>query len=170
MHVNLGGYLKQSHTLFQLGSGLGRCGLLAHHLSPGSRIFLTDGDTDTLSQLRRNTDQNKLDDFAENVSCHQLLWGEATARRFLDNHCGGIHFDKMIGSDLVYVPKVVPPLFECVRTLLSRDGEFIMAHCARREGSSVTVDMVLDGACSAGLDHSLVTEEDDISVFSFRLK
>ena len=61
-------------TVVELGSGLGRCGLLVHYLlrrlvcddnnknnhtaTPKTRIYLTDGDTDTLRQLRANVVAN----------------------------------------------------------------------------------------------------------------
>jgi hypothetical protein len=98
----------------ELGSGLGRCGLLLYHImkthqhqhtNMRSHVYLTDGDTDTLAQLRDNvidnTTTNRNNDGTpesipmasitdkdqkheqqrnsinpnRNISCHQLLWG-----------------------------------------------------------------------------------------------
>ena len=86
-------YLVSEHKLLQsindlrileVGSGLGRCGLLAHHLShkDSATTVLTDGDTDTLKQLRENVKNNTKDD-DNNISCKQLLWGEEHAKKFL---------------------------------------------------------------------------------------
>ena len=45
--------------VLEVGSGLGRCGLLAHSLSHYNvTTVLTDGDTDTLKQLRQNVSKN----------------------------------------------------------------------------------------------------------------
>ena len=55
--------LKGDYRILKLGSGLGRCGMLAHQLSDeNGRTYLTDGDTDTLSQLRDNV-RDKCDEF-----------------------------------------------------------------------------------------------------------
>lgn len=157
----------------ELGSGLGRCGLLAHQLSDeNGRTYLTDGDTDTLSQLRDNVRNNVLN-FDESLSCHQLLWGESTATTFLRDHCSQDgeekQFDVIFGSDLVYVPRVIEPLFETVQILINQGGVFVMAHCERREGNEVEVEMVLNDARKSGFRYDLVEEADDIFVYEFRL-
>ena len=75
----------------QLGGGLGLCGILAHRMtssscssSPASEsntnnnktaVFLTDGDTDALVQLRENIERNKSKSVEGIISSHQLLWG-----------------------------------------------------------------------------------------------
>lgn len=154
--------LIQHKQVVELGSGLGRCGILAHHM--GARhVCLTDGDTDTLAQLRKNVKQNKRNNTA--ISCRQLLWGQDTALEFVKSHGPQ---EIVMGSDLVYVSSVIEPLFETARTLLNETGVFIMAHCHRRQGSSVTVEMVLDASKQAGFQHEVVQEENDISVLEFR--
>jgi predicted nicotinamide N-methyase len=162
--------LKQKNIL-ELGSGLGRCGILASKLvgdSEGS-VFLTDGDTDTLTQLRANIDLNG----PLSIRCHQLLWGAATASTFLERHAhtsgNPFKFDIIFGSDLIYVEKVISPLFDTVQTLLSSgpNSKFVMAHCCRRQGNEVDLDMVLAAAEKAGFERTLAKEEDDIFVFIF---
>mmetsp|Transcript_28388 Transcript_28388/g.83503 ORF Transcript_28388/g.83503 Transcript_28388/m.83503 type:complete len:263 (-) Transcript_28388:172-960(-) len=158
--------LGSNKRILELGSGLGRCGILAHKLSLSSEVLLTDGDTDTLAQLRENVDRNVKSE--ENVSCHQLLWGRETSEMFLKQH-GEREFDLLIGSDLVYVTGVIAVLWESVQVLLSKKGGiFLMAHCARREGNDVTVNSILEAAENAGFDHELLNEEKDISLFEFR--
>mmetsp|Transcript_24844 Transcript_24844/g.36756 ORF Transcript_24844/g.36756 Transcript_24844/m.36756 type:complete len:174 (+) Transcript_24844:325-846(+) len=166
--------LLQGETrLLELGAGLGRCGILARLLAPKTcEVFLTDSDTDALFQLRANVILNHLSPVKENniasISCHQLLWGENTARAFLARHGG--KFDVIIGSDLVYVPNVIQPLMETVSVLLSksRNGIFVMAHCARRQGNEVRLEMIFDAAEQAGLEYNLLQEDNDIYLYSFR--
>ncbi|KAL7532963.1 hypothetical protein ACHAXR_004957 [Thalassiosira sp. AJA248-18] len=157
--------------ILEVGSGLGRCGLLAHHLShANATTILTDGDTDTLKQLRQNVKNNTTDE-SNNISCRQLLWGEEHAKTFLSQQPEGRKFDMILGSDLIYVPSVIKPLFETVRVLLSTaEGKFLMAHCSRREGNEVDLQMVLDVADEEGFGHDALIQDDDISVFCFRHK
>lgn len=221
----------------ELGSGLGRCGLLLHRVlaarfavepakesspcdpessilpdtiisSSSSHLYLTDGDTDTLAQLRDNvrdnTAQTPKHDSTNNgndnsrestqettpnhsVSCHQLLWGETFAREFCEHHFVGsasattttetYGVALVFGSDLIYAPRAIVPLFETVRTLLSWKVDnittpvFLMAHSDRREGSSVTLKMVLQGANDAGLDYDILQEieREGIYIIAFRV-
>ena len=158
--------------VLEVGSGLGRCGLLAHCLSHDNvRTLLTDGDTDTLQQLRRNI-SNNVSDSDDTITCRQLLWGERHARDYLSQQTGGgnKHFDLILGSDLIYVQSVIQPLFETVKTLLSTDdnSKFLMAHCSRREGNEVELPMVLDIAREQGFNFEVLSEDDDISLFCFR--
>lgn len=161
-----------------MGSGLGRCGLLAHRLAhEGATTVLTDGDTDVLKQLRRNVARNAAGGRGGGaVSCVQLLWGEDRAEAFLERQrqrssCGG-KFDLILGSDLIYVTSVIRPLFETVQVLLSDDpgSRFLMAHCARREGNEVDLPAVMEGAAGEGFNHKVLEEEGDISVFCFTRK
>lgn len=159
--------------ILEVGSGLGRCGLLAHHLShENATTILSDGDTDTLKQLRQNVKSNTKDDEG-NISCKQLLWGEKHAKDYLSQQPEEeSKFDIILGSDLIYVQQVIRPLFETVRVLLSdKDGsKFLMAHCARREGNEVELQMVFDVADEEGFSSEVLIQDDDISVFSFRSK
>ncbi len=172
----------------ELGSGLGRCGLLMHHLAKrlkidksnnaiSSHVYMTDGDTDTLAQLRDNvhdntttSDDGSNDSSNHGVSCHQLLWGTEFAQRFCEQNLRNNSADLVFGSDLVYAPKVIKPLFETVTILmLNTKTKFLMAHSDRREGSSVTLQMVLEGAQDAGLQHEILQtiEKDGIYIIAF---
>eukprot|EP00980_Cylindrotheca_fusiformis_P006192 scaffold1325_cov95-Cylindrotheca_fusiformis.AAC.3 len=189
------GERQRQRQLLELGSGLGQSGILARFLAPRNqwKVLLTDGDTDTLSQLRNNVqlnlrlaakNQNDDDDDDDDetdtdllmkknsISCHQLIWGKESANFFKKKKQlgdGGKSMDIIMGSDLVYVPSVIEPLFQTVETLLCKeDGIFLMAHCARRHGNEVTVDMVLDAAHRAGFLYEILRQEDDIYLFQFR--
>lgn len=177
----------QHKRILEIGSGLGRCGILAHKLAQAtedadnvgnkSAIYLTDGDTDTLMQLRANIEHNTgvnygSDSKNSEIVCHQLLWGKETAQKFLSRHACDETFDIILGSDLIYVESVIEPLFETVQILLRchPGGMFVMAHCSRRQGNEVQIDMVLDAAERAGFEHEQVVQDDDISLFIFRWK
>ena len=167
--------LTDAKSVLELGSGLGRCGLLAHHLTnDNARTVLTDGDTDALKQLRLNIKANtKADD--DNILCVQLLWGEDYAKQFLLQQTSSSEkFDIILGSDLIYVNSVIQPLFETVRVLLKNDdtekGVFLMAHCSRREGNEVDMSTVLDVAHEQGFQEEVLIEDDDISVFAFTFR
>ncbi|KAG7372349.1 lysine methyltransferase [Nitzschia inconspicua] len=205
---------NETINVLELGSGLGRCGLLAHHILQADNaaadenirrhhhhIYMTDGDTDTLHQLRANVRENVAQKQQDRVSCHQLLWGEASARRFCT--LIGLHsakrnesrntnelegsirnkIDLIIGSDLIYVPQVIEPLFETVYVLLQQpftkneDNKnqstnlatarptFVMAHSDRRQGSSVTLGMVLEKSTEAGLEATILKEQPQEGIY-----
>ena len=161
--------------ILEVGSGLGRCGMLAHLLSKANgnstQTTLTDGDTDTLKLLRQNACNNIEDG---NVECKQLLWGQSHAQKLMQQQKeeGNGKFDLIIGSDLLYVRSVIQPLFETVREVLKRThGTFLMAHCCRRVGNEVTLDMMMNVAHNMGFQYKeeLENEEEDIVLFSFKL-
>jgi predicted nicotinamide N-methyase len=161
--------------VLEVGSGLGRCGMLAHLVSKAigydTKTVLTDGDTDTLKQLRHNV-QNNID-LEDNVQCTQLLWGKDNALQFLEKQpVENGKFDLVIGSDLLYVTSVIQPLFETIHELLEPDdGKFLMAHCSRRVGNDVTLDKVLTVAQETGFEctEELRNNDEDITLYSFRL-
>ena len=82
--------------------------------------------------------------------------------------------DLVFGFDLIYASRVIGPLFATVSTLLKHGKRnatsaatnskklsksktiFLMAHSDRREGSSVTLNAVLDGAETAGLQFEIL--------------
>ena len=163
--------MLQDKRIIELGSGLGRCGILASKLvddseESSSTVYLTDGDSDTLLQLRANIELNG----HLQIRCHQLLWGTETATTFLKRHASDKPFDLIFGSDLIYVEKVISPLFDTVKALLSTKpkSKFVMAHCCRRQGNEVDLDMVFAAAEEAGFEHTVAKEEDDIFVFVFQ--
>jgi len=129
-----------------------------------SKVVLTDGDTDVLAQLRLNVAANSLQ-----LPCYQLRWGKMTASSFQEQQ--NAKFNVLLGSDLVYVSAVLVPLFETVSQLLTSDGIFVMAYCARRtadETKQVSLEDIFDEATRAGLSHECLRQQDDIYVHSFR--
>jgi Lysine methyltransferase len=69
--------------------------------SSSSCVYLTDGDTDALVQLRHNVRNNQRSD---RIHCQQLLWGTASATAFAQTY-GTV--DVLLASDIVYVG--IPP-------------------------------------------------------------
>jgi hypothetical protein len=65
--------------------------------STSSFVYLTDGDTDALIQLRHNVEINRRSD---RIACQQLLWGTAPAVAFVQKHG---YMDLILASDIVYV-------------------------------------------------------------------
>jgi Lysine methyltransferase len=65
--------------------------------SSASYVYLTDGDTDALVQLRHNVRHNQRSD---RIHCQQLLWGTVSATAFAQTY-GTV--DVLLASDIVYV-------------------------------------------------------------------
>ena len=141
----------------QLGAGLGLCGILASHLGAAS-VTLTDGDTDTLQNMRSNV---ALNTDAETVSCRQLVWGHSV-QEFVDQHGT---FDTIMGADIIYIDEVLEPLFlETIPKLLSQDGRFLLAYARR----NVSIDRVLETATRAGLSYKQYDEPEGVFAFTRR--
>ena len=159
-----------------------------------AQICVTDGDTDALVQLRDNVRQNCPptsapartpndngdgdDDDDDNdksattrISCHQLIWGQSTATAFLENQPQQQPFDIILASDIIYAACIIEPLWETVRTLLSRHrgAVFVMAFAKRRV--PVTIEHVLQSAEQAGFAHELALEDPTgVWIYIFRWK
>jgi predicted nicotinamide N-methyase len=143
----------------QLGAGLGLCGILAHRLG-AAHVVLTDGDTDTLDNMRNNVSSN-CPSSDSSISCSQLVWGRRIDD-FVNRHG---QFDVILGSDIIYVPEILEPLFlQTVPMLLQEDGHFLLAYARR----NVSIDLVLEVASRAGFSwtHDDVSE----SVYVFQKK
>ena len=146
-----------------------------------TNIFVTDGDTDTLTQLRANVEQHCLPTATgrSTISCHQLLWGTETTKQFQRQQQrneenkedqSSAYFDVLLASDIVYVADIIEPLWETVALLLKRSptSQFVMAYCSKRE-VPVTIDQVLEGATSAGFSYHRVFEnEEGILIYRFQ--
>lgn len=163
---------QQRQRILELGSGLGLVGLYVASKCE-STVFLTDGDTDVLQQLRRNVNANAACvQSGCNLSTHQLIWGTDSSRAFLQQH-DGKRFDWILGSDLIYVSNNVGPLFQTVTTLLAEHGVFWMAYCARRtmdEEKAVSLEDILSEGERHGLASTCLVheDEDDIWLHEFR--
>jgi len=120
----------------ELGAGLGVCGILAAKLLPDSSFLLTDGDTDTLRNMRENIALND-----SRATCQQLIWG-SNAESFRQEKL------TVMASDVVYAQDSLPPLFQTVKDLAPQ--RFLLSYAFR----TVTIDQVLSCAENYGLSCS----------------
>ena len=163
---------KKERRLLELGSGLGKCGLLAHLLLQAKQedglneTILTDGDTNVLKILRKNVVLNTFSDEDDNISCQQLKWGKREAKTFLSQQ-GHDKFDIIIGSDLIYTNTTnLCPLFETVDVLLDdSQGKFILAH---NEKHSVSLNWVKSAANQKNMFCEVLKQEGQIYLLCFR--
>ena len=168
--------------LLELGAGLGKCGLLLHHLlrsnGKSDSTVLTDGDKNVIQLLRKNVAFNTDDN---SITCQQLQWGGEEAQSFLSKQDHNAKFDLIIGSDLLYTNRQnIEPLFETIGVLLEEDeyrysrsptssrvsAKFILAH---DEQYSVPVKNVVFAASQKDLFCEVVKQEGTVSVLCFKL-
>ena len=104
------------------------------------QCVLTDGDTDTLAEMRNNVQLNVQQQQQQQYEyeqqqqyqqqhhqqhsndkcqchCHQLRWGHARTIQALLHKYGT--FDVIMGSDIIYVEEIIEPLFDTVSQLLT---------------------------------------------------
>lgn len=189
--------------ILELGAGLGLVGILVHNIlvqiglttrevtssecdphrtdlttttansTPCSFVCVTDGDTNTLEQLRHNIECNcdlsTSTALVHKIICRQLLWGRNTAGSFLQHNDPTRSFDVILSSDIIYAACIVEPLWQTIQTVLSDSGVFIMAFAKRRV--PVTIEEVLIEADKAGFRHQLVAEDPSgIWIYTFHWK
>ncbi|GMH79663.1 hypothetical protein TL16_g08214 [Triparma laevis f. inornata] len=123
----------KSYNAMELGSGIGFNGILLSKLNVNGSTTLTDGDTDTLENLVENVERN-----GGGCEVKQLRWGVDKVERV---------WDMIIASDVIYVPNVVPLLFDVVTAGLSEVGVFVLAYARR----NVKFEMVLEEAEKRGM-------------------
>mmetsp|Transcript_45471 Transcript_45471/g.74089 ORF Transcript_45471/g.74089 Transcript_45471/m.74089 type:complete len:209 (-) Transcript_45471:145-771(-) len=96
-------------TLVELGSGTGLAAIMAAKLN--ARVHATDGDENSVALITRNIERNHV---MGTCTPMRLLWGENT---YLFPHA-----DHVIGSDIVYSPEYLDPLFKTVDMMLPQQG------------------------------------------------
>ena len=164
----LSGYLSENPQLvrgkrvLELGAGLGLCGIVAHHLG-AKHVIATDGDTEVLSHLRYNINQNQKT--PTELSSPQLVWGED-----LDEF-RNVHGRQpvILATDVFYAPESIKPLWQTVDHMLERDGCFLLAFCPHR----VPLEQVLEHASHLGYAWKISNpaetnddEEDEVDLFA----
>ena len=161
--------LVQHKRVLELGSGLGLCGILAHRLG-AAQVIMTDGDTDVLRQLRSNLPLNDIiiQQHEEQLSCHQLLWGQSSSQAFLQHYCANQPVDLILASDVIYTPVVIRPLWQTVQTLLHRKrGIFLMSYESKRQ-IRVSLQDVLSPARDMGLTCECLVERPEEGMFVWK--
>lgn len=155
----------RNKSVLELGAGLGLCGILAHQLE-AEMVYLTDGDTAALHQLRANIASNcphaSQGDGAV-VICHQLLWGHERAIQFRTLQKRS--FAVIVASDILYSPVIIEPLWETIAALLQPGGAFWLAFAKRRV--PVSIEEVLSAADRAGFRGECIQERTDEGLFLY---
>jgi predicted nicotinamide N-methyase len=155
--------LVKGKHLLELGAGMGLSGVVAGALGASS-VFLSDGDSDSLSNMRKNIAlNNSLIKTSTNIQCLQLQWGrrieEFKAKCNLPTPSG--LFDLVMGSDIIYVETILEPLFQTVDALLSASGLFVLAYARR----NVKIDLVFQAAERFGFHWTEPTSSEGCFVF-----
>lgn len=135
----------QGRNVLELGAGLGLCGILAHKLG-ANHVLLSDGDTETLQEMRHNVKLATSNGGASpgtNIQCQQLVWGKRL--KDFQEHFGT--FDVILASDVIYGEGVLEPLFDTVTTLMEENGKFLLSYARR----NVNIDLVFASATRHGL-------------------
>ena len=146
----------------ELGAGLGLCGITAHKLG-AQKVILTDGDTDTLGNMRKNVASNNTQN-DDSMVCKQLLWGRKVAE-FREAFAPDHGFDVVMGGDVAYAQESLDPLFDTALSLLSMDsGSVFLVSCVYRNG--VTIDAMLECAEKKGFQYVPPEEKEGVYVFS----
>ena len=129
--------LVTGKSVVELGTG---CGILGFAIADlVSRLLLTDNDRFALSLVRKNIEQN----FVENPpSVDKLAWGDDTDLAKYDTVSGA--YDVVVGADVCYKEEIVNPLFVTASTLSKK--RFVLCHIPR-------------GTTNNGGDNDLVTNE-----------
>lgn len=129
--------LVKGKRVLEVGAGVGLCGIAVFHLK-ASKVVLTDGDLDVLTNLRYNVEHNIANNRDEST-CHQLIWGK-NLQEFQETHG---QFDVIIGADLFYITRSLKPLFTTVNQLLTKQGIFIACNaCAKQHPMESILDIV----------------------------
>ena len=177
--------LGRAARVLELGSGTGGPGLLAHRLRrktpapppayrrigaawppepPGPPLtMLTDGDVNSLANLRQNVWVNTSPEDDDSIAVRQLIWGEDTADVFREDHG---EFDYVFGSDLLYSNRLaIRHLFETVDKLMTEGGKFVLAHSVRY---GVRLETTLQSAKFHRLLYEIVGWSGEICVVVYR--
>lgn len=141
-------------SVLELGAGLGLCGITAHCLG-AKTVVMTDGDTQTLHQMRENVKLNCVENYVVSephshsiISCKQLIWGSPHMEQFRVQHG---QFDTIIGTDIIYSQDSVQPLFDTVAYLLDKPaGQFVLSRYSK--WNNVTDEVVIEAAKLRGLE------------------
>lgn len=141
-------YIRDKRVL-ELGAGLGLCGIFSKMMG-ANEVFMTDGDTDTLAQLRENVKSNECA-----IACPQLRWGHRLDE-FI-KYCG--QFDVLLAADIIYLEDTLEPLFDTVVALMKE--KFVLSYTRR----NVKIYEVLECAERHSLSWSQPDDSGGIFIF-----
>lgn len=143
--------LATSDTI-QLGAGMGLCSILSHKLG-AAHAYATDGDTDTLYNLRRNIQLSGCD--PSSISCSQLIW------RCCEQY-PKVVVDSIVAADVMYTEEMLKPFWETISTLSPRDL-VVLAYTRR----NVSIDLVLEVASNHGFKLTKCSDNGSDGIYLF---
>ncbi len=123
-------------SVVELGCGaLALCSLLAS--DHASLVVAIDGDSDVLDLPRENLELNASIFPVRKVVCSRLEWGCKDAMESVQALSTGNGFDVVLGTDVTYVAKMVPLLFQTAHRLISPSSSacqpmLLLCHFARK--------------------------------------
>ena len=116
--------LARGRSAVELGAGCGLLSLVLSHL--GLRVTVTDLECN-LPLLRDNVTSN-----GSNVEVQALSWGAENARRVRRERNGGLPFDVIVASDVMYIPDCVPVLVATLKELCGKYTDVFLAYGRNR--------------------------------------
>jgi len=141
--LHLGNYLcanpeiVRGKSILELGSGTGYVSILCAKYLGAAHVLATDGDDDVVASFSTNFCLNDLQDCSK-IEGKELKWGHALT--------GGEHaqwnfernVDLVIGADLTYDPRNIPPLLSTTGDIfaLYPEVKILMAATVRNEQTS----------------------------------
>lgn len=145
--------------VLEVGAGSGFVGLVISDIA--SRVILTDGNEVVLKLLEKNRE------FARGpVDIVKLEWGEEDPVQLLEAIGVPGKYRTIIGADVVYWSNSIVPLFDCIGKILEKNGEFLMCYTLRAKN---THRDLLNVSAEMGFSNSLLFQNEDIYIYSFRV-
>ena len=130
--------LARGRSAVELGAGCGLLSLVLSHL--GARVTVTDLECN-LPLLRDNMASN-----GSSAQVHALSWGAANACQVRRETNGGLPFDVVVSSDIMYIPDAVPALVDTLKELSGESTDVYLAYGRNRTAE----DAFLIAASRAG--------------------
>ncbi|KAK0102351.1 hypothetical protein ONS95_005972 [Cadophora gregata] len=138
--LHLGNYLCANpntirrKSILELGSGTGYISILCAKYLEAGHVLATDGDDDVVASFSTNFYLNGLHE-SSHIEGKELKWGHALTGGEDSRWNLGRHIDLVVGADLTYDPRNIPPLVSTFGDLfeLNPDLKILIAATVRSE-------------------------------------
>ncbi|KAK8102185.1 Protein-lysine N-methyltransferase EFM3 [Apiospora sp. TS-2023a] len=142
--------LVQNKRVLELGAGTGYVSILcAKHLAP-SQVIASDGSDDVVANLPENFYLNGLQG-SRAISVMGLKWGQALVGTEEAEWNGGQPLDLVLGADVTYDDRIVPPLVGTIDDLFDMFPRVLVIISAA-ERNRRTFDIFIDVCRKRGLN------------------